>query len=58
MSKMKQGSIIYSSLSTLFKNAELTPEYTAKLLLIYSNTESGDKKWVETLMNNMIDRIS
>lgn len=54
MSKMDQGETIYSSLSTIFKNMEITPEDTAKLLLVYSNTESGDKHWVEQLLKKLI----
>jgi hypothetical protein len=55
MSKLGKGEVIYSSLCHFFKNTALTPEDTAKLLMVYSNSESGDRGWVESLLKKIIE---
>lgn len=44
---MGQGEVIFASLFKLFKDAKLTIEDKAKLLLVYANTETGQREWIQ-----------
>jgi len=33
---------------------EITTEDKAKLLLVYANTETGEKEWVQSLVNSLV----